>query len=417
MTRLSTVRATALASILAFTTVIHLPREGRADYLTPAGFGANTPGSPRLGFVDSGGNPHGSIRIQLPGYEQYRVTSFEVRHGSGVVTPLASTSGYKLSVYPGVAVDRAGNLYAASRTGSGPFGFEQRLEVKKGSGVVTPGPIVDTAPVFGQGSQSLTIDGQGNLFATTLQGGTAPDLGGTLLELKHGASRFNLLNDFSAAGAVHPSPDLATDHAGNVYGTTSGSVFEWNKRTGRVTTLAQTNLVGTKSLVIDHAGNLYGLTGSGGAHNAGVLFELKKGTRSITTLLDLGATAQPPLSILRVDKAGNVFGLGSNGDSIVELKKGAGSFTTVVAAGSSRAINLPTNFVAANSIPTPGTDAGAAPLAVPNGGGVHAFQVDTPPLSVPELDPGALNGGLTILIGGLLTLLDRRTRDRVRHAV
>ena len=40
--------------------------------------------------------------------------------------------------------------------------------------------------------------------------------------------------------------------------------------------------------------------------------------------------------------------------------------------------------------------------------GASAYASPGPPPTVPEIDPGAVVGALTLLVGGVLTLVDRR---------
>jgi uncharacterized repeat protein (TIGR03803 family) len=80
-----------------------------------------------------------------------------------------------------------------------------------------------------------------------------------------------------------PLNALVSDSSGNLYGTTTGSVFElspvgsaWNATTlyvfGGLGSGDGSYPLGT--LILDGAGNLYGTTPNGGASNGGTVFEI-----------------------------------------------------------------------------------------------------------------------------------------------
>src|SRR5882757_2413369 len=77
----------------------------------------------------------------------------------------------------------------------------------------------------------LIVDGQGNLFGTTLLGGS--DGEGTIFELPAGTSTPVTLASFSGVDGAFPTGALVADSRGNFFGTTqqggtsrSGNVFE-----------------------------------------------------------------------------------------------------------------------------------------------------------------------------------------------
>ena len=81
-------------------------------------------------------------------------------------------------------------------------------------------------------------------------------------------------------------------------------------------------------VVRDSAGNLYGTTVDGGVNNAGVVYEVAKGSGKVKTLasfagLDIGSGG----SNLAIDSAGNLYGVSGNA-SIFEVVKGSGKITT-----------------------------------------------------------------------------------------
>ncbi len=63
-------------------------------------------------------------------------------------------------------------------------------------------------------------------------------------------------------------------------------------------------------MVMDRAGNLFGITSLGGAHGAGTVFELAKGSRVIDVLASFAAGASTePSDGLTIDAQGNLYGL------------------------------------------------------------------------------------------------------------
>ena len=92
----------------------------------------------------------------------------------------------------------------------------------------------------------VVLDGQGNLYGTTALGGADND--GTVFEI---VTRSNIITDlasFNGANGAIPFSDVVLDGQGNLYGTTyeggvygDGTVFELAKRSNTITTLASFN--------------------------------------------------------------------------------------------------------------------------------------------------------------------------------
>jgi uncharacterized repeat protein (TIGR03803 family) len=139
----------------------------------------------------------------------------------------------------------------------------------------------------GQWSRAaLTSDGKGDFFGITQIGGASSD--GTLFEYTPSTNTFTNLVQFTGttgnALGDEPYGSLAIDGAGNLFGTTldggvtdNGTVFEYKPGTGTFTTLVQfTGANGpapganpTAALVIGSAGTIYGLTDYSGSNNTG----------------------------------------------------------------------------------------------------------------------------------------------------
>ena len=114
---------------------------------------------------------------------------------------------------------------------------------------------------------------QRQLYGTTSHGGASDD--GTVFELAKGSGTITTLASFNGTNGDEPGGGLIMDSSGNLYGTTElddgrrcigdGTVFELAKGSGTITTLASFN--GTNGanpragLIMDSSGNLYGTTG------------------------------------------------------------------------------------------------------------------------------------------------------------
>ena len=164
----------------------------------------------------------------------------------------------------------------------------------------------------------LLVDASGNLFGTTLSGGAHGS--GTVFELKAGATTPTVLTSFSSGIVPSGSGNLVEDAAGDLFGTTTSSVFEVQK-TG-ASYAAPVSLVpfpvGTQigTLTIDAKGDIFGTTISGGANDDGTVFEIEKtatGYASTPTTLasfvpvDGKLTLNHPKSLI-VDANGDLFG-------------------------------------------------------------------------------------------------------------
>ena len=121
----------------------------------------------------------------------------------------------------------------------------------------------------------VTVDAQGNLFGATYGGGA--NGGGTVWEIAIGTNTINALASFNSANGAYPYDGVILDAQGNLYGATvdggannDGTVFEIAKGSGTITTLVSfdgTNGQAPRGLTMDASGNLYGVTAVGGAND------------------------------------------------------------------------------------------------------------------------------------------------------
>lgn len=219
-------------------------------------------------------------------------------------------------------------------------------------------------------SGNLVFDAAGNLYGTTVYGGTGSGDDcldgsiygcGTAYELSPkpgGGWTQTVIHNFGNVGdGGNPEAGMILDAAGNLYGTTAGggakgcgTVFELSPGTGGTWTetllhsFCADEFDGTgplASLVFDSAGNLYGTTSEGGTTarcSCGIAFELSPGTDGSWTETVLhnfgGAGGSGPLAALIFDSAGNLYGTtASGGSSTCDYGFGCGVVFELVKAG------------------------------------------------------------------------------------
>ncbi len=247
-----------------------------------ASFDGSNGANPEAGLImDSSGDLYGTTTNG--GANDYG-TVFELAHGSGAINTLASFNGTNgESPSDALIMDSSGNLYGTA-AGGGASGYGTVFELAHGSGTITT--LASFVPLTRDGDRPLAgliMDGSGNLYGTTSLGGLYG--AGTVFELAHGGFTISALASFNGANGAYPQAGLSMDASGNVYGTTelggaskAGTVFELAQGSGTITTLVsfnRTNGFGPEdALIMDTSGNLYGTTYLGGASNGGTVFEL-----------------------------------------------------------------------------------------------------------------------------------------------
>jgi uncharacterized repeat protein (TIGR03803 family) len=307
---------------------------------TLASFNKTNGADPQAGLVrDSSGNLYGTtFEGGATGYG----TVFGLAHGSSTITTLASFN-LKDGAFPeaGLVMDGSGNLYGTTAAGGAPASGTV-FELAKGAGTITTLAAFDNNGQFPQAG--LIMDRSGNLYGTTQYGGAFGH--GTVFEMGKGSGTITTLASFKGADGSFPYGSLGMDGNGNLYGTTRqggafgrGTVFELAKASGAITRLASfdgTNGAGPLAgLIIDGSGNLYGTTYYGGASKDGTVFEVAAGSGTITTLASFnGADGKNPAAALIMDSHGNLYGTAEFGGAfhrgtVFELAKGSGTITTL----------------------------------------------------------------------------------------
>jgi uncharacterized repeat protein (TIGR03803 family) len=174
-----------------------------------------------------------------------------------------------------------------------------------------------TAGADGSSPQAGVIrDAAGNFFGTTFVGG-APWLG-TVYKVDHNGKE-TVLHTFTGADGANSYADLIANGE-DLYGTTSGggafgggTVFKLDKTGTETVVYSFTGGVDGASprmgLIHDAAGNLYGTTAYGGAYNFGTVFKLdSSGTETVLYNFTGGADGGTPHADLMRDAAGNLYG-------------------------------------------------------------------------------------------------------------
>jgi uncharacterized repeat protein (TIGR03803 family) len=246
------------------------------------------------------GNPCGTVFELTPGadgsWKEKILHSFQ---GSDGDTPVGA-----------LIIDAAGNLYGTTAYG----GYNNCANEDLGCGTVFElMPEADGSwkekvlykfnADDKHGSQpfaGLIFDNAGNLYGTTVYGGTYDE--GTVFELlpeAEGRWTEKVLHSFGKTpdDGINSTTSLILDAAGNLYGTNSGgggaacynnefgcgNVFElipkadggWMEKVLHTFSIdGPDGFAPYGSLTFDAAGNLYGTTSSGGAYFAGTAFEL-----------------------------------------------------------------------------------------------------------------------------------------------
>ncbi len=226
--------------------------------------------------VDALGNVYGTTAV---GGADGVATAFEVARGSNAITPLSVFPG------PGAApraplIDAQGDLFGVNTTG-GPKGAATVYEIPHGTGTVVN--LATFGGLDGAGVGNVAVDSQGNVYGTTEDGGTFGY--GSAFEIVKGSNAVTTIASFTPLTGEGPNPNvgLVVDGQGNLYGTTveggtygNGTIFEIARGSGHITTLTSfQNFAGTSvnGLILDGQGNLYGTTDGGGSV-AGTVFKL-----------------------------------------------------------------------------------------------------------------------------------------------
>jgi uncharacterized repeat protein (TIGR03803 family) len=213
----------------------------------------------------------------------------------------------------------AGNLYGTAYSGGLGYGTVFELSPNGGGWTQTvlyafTGGIDGKYPAYA----SVVFDSAGNLYGSTLEGGT--NNSGVIFELSPTGKSwtetvvYSFCSQFECADGEYPTSGPIMDSAGNIFGASANGAFElspsgggWNERAIYGYTGVSEN---SATLTMDAAGNLFGIIY---IHTPRVeyskVFELSPDGSSgwtPTVLTKFGGIAAN--GTLALDKAGNLYG-------------------------------------------------------------------------------------------------------------
>lgn len=311
-------------------TVFKLSARGRETQLYSfIGGGADGVGPRGALVLDAAGNIYGAT---YSGGTPNAGTLFKV-DPTGTETLVYSFTGGTDGAYPygGVVRDAAGNLYGTTAGGgvstncSGGCGTVFKVDP---SGKETVLYSFTGTPDGYNVQAGLVRDTAGNLYGTTVNGGTSTNCsGGCGLVFKVSSSGHEtVLYGFTGNpdGGV-PIASLVRDATGNLYGTTYyggtnnvGTVFKVDaggKESVRYSFNGGTDGEYPQAgLLLDPAGNLYGTTYYGGSGGYGTVFEVDaSGAETILHSFDGRNNGRYPSNGLTRDAGGNLYGTAGGG--------------------------------------------------------------------------------------------------------
>jgi len=218
----------------------------------------------------------------------------------------------------GLIMDSAGNLYGTTYAGGAAGGNGTVFEMSQTGGVWSEQPLY----AINSNGSGLIMDSGGNIYGTTFS--SAYEL------ISNGKGGFNLatLFSFNPANAKtegsNPMGTLAFDSAGNLWGTTVaggtnnfGVLYKLSKGSKGWTQSvlgsfsAHTGESPYAGVVFDKAGNMYGTTSYAGFYGGGTVYELTKSGKTYSPRIVFpfnGEDGGEPLAGLIVDSNGYLYG-------------------------------------------------------------------------------------------------------------
>jgi uncharacterized repeat protein (TIGR03803 family) len=270
-----------------------------------------------------------------------------------------------------VVFDAAGNLYGTTSIGGRTHigcppakGCGTIYELSPGSGGAWKERVIhNLSDAFGQGAEpraGLVMDGAGNLYGTTYEGGNNSNCNGygcgsvfaLIPPVKGKHWRYKTLVDFNGDNGALPRGGLTLDGAGSLFGTTTyggtnnaGLIFSLTEESGVWTFNDEYNFDGIDGLqpsgnvAFDGAGNLYGAAYQGGESDSGAVFQLIPNGNEWTenVLYNFALTGKKfgenPLGGVMVDSAGDVYLTTNQGGDLKDCAPNPGCGTVIKVSG------------------------------------------------------------------------------------
>jgi uncharacterized repeat protein (TIGR03803 family) len=257
--------------------------------------------------------------------------------------------------------DAAGNLYGTTSSGGNGFGVVFKLDSAYHETVLYAFTGPDGATPYG----TLVLDGSGNLYGTTSAGG---DYGlGTVFKIDPQGVETVLYSFNGIPDGANPYAGVVIDGLGNLYGTTEnggafgcGTVFKID--TSGVGSVLHSFAGGSTDgsdpkarLILDASGNLYGTTIAGGSEDYGTVFQINS-TNTETVLYNFtgGADGGNPFAGVTQDANGVLYGTTEVGGSLGLRPYGCCKGTVFVLNGNNETVLY--TFTGANDGGTPASD-------------------------------------------------------------
>ncbi len=233
--------------------------------------------------------------------------------------------------YGRLTKDTAGNLYGTT-TGSDSGGTVFQIDPAGNKTILHSFDGTDgQAPYSG-----VTLDASGDIYGTTTLAGSTDS--GTVYKLSSSGEELLVYSFLGAADGSDPYAGVILDSAGNLYGTTvyggtggAGTVYKLDPKFNKTVLY---NFTGGSdggnpyaNLLRSKAGTLYGTTQNGGANGKGVVFKLDTAGNEIVLYSFAGTDGQSPVAALISDESGDLYGTTPSGGNqsggvVFEIKPG-----------------------------------------------------------------------------------------------
>jgi len=272
-----------------------------------------------------------------------------------------------------LTLDGQGNLYGIAEKGGTPDYTNNGLVYK-----FTPAGSISTLAAFDglDGDRpvgAILIDGAGNLWGTTAQGGVdwAPERNhfgwGTLYKISSAGVFTPGIVEFNGPHGATPIGNLGQDPLGNLVGATYQGGAPWdpslgNFATGTVFQLSTTGVLSSRLLIdgstgafpnagptVDLQGNVYGTTQEGGTHGLGTLYQISPSGET-TVLFNFDRLhGKDPLAGVAIDSQGNLYGTTQQGGAMA-INGGINGYGTVWKYSASAGLQTLVSFNGANGM-------------------------------------------------------------------